>query len=95
MERTAAQAMREMQALVLELRPVALEDAGLRPALAELCQAYQTRLAIRVSAELDEVSLDSQAEHAVLAVVQEALGNAARHAVRGPSAYGWASTTVR
>ena len=83
MERTAAQAMREMQALVLELRPVALEDAGLRPALAELCQAYQTRLAIRVSAELDEVSLDPPAEHAVLRVVQEALGNAARHADPG------------
>jgi signal transduction histidine kinase len=79
MERTAAQAMREMHALLLELRPVALEDAGLGPALAELCQAYQTRLAIRIDAELGEVSLDPPAEHAVLRVVQEALGNAARH----------------
>jgi signal transduction histidine kinase len=79
MERTATKAMREMQALLLELRPVALEDAGLVPALADLCQAYQARLAIRVTAELGEVSLDPVAEHAVLRVIQEALGNAARH----------------
>jgi len=79
MERTSVRAMREMQALLLELRPVALEDAGLVPAVTELCQAYQTRLAIKVTAELDEVSLGPAAEHAVLRIVQEALGNAARH----------------
>jgi len=79
MERTATRAMREMQALLLELRPVALEDAGLAPAIAELCQAYQARLGIKVTAELGEVSLDPAAEHAVLRVIQEALGNAARH----------------
>jgi signal transduction histidine kinase len=79
MERTAARAMREMQALLLELRPVALEDAGLLPAVSELCQAYQARLAIKVTADLGEVSLGPAAEHAVLRVIQEALGNAARH----------------
>ena len=79
MERTSARAMREMQALLLELRPVALEDAGLVPAVTELCQAYQARLAIKVVAELGEVSLGPAAEHAVLRIVQEALGNAARH----------------
>ena len=79
MERTSARAMREMQALLLELRPVALEDVGLVPAVTELCQAYQERLAIKVNAELGEVSLGPAAEHAVLRIVQEALGNAARH----------------
>lgn len=79
MERTSARAMREMQALLLELRPVALEDAGLVPAVTELCSAYQARLAIKVNAELGEVSLGPAAEHAVLRIVQEALGNAARH----------------
>jgi signal transduction histidine kinase len=79
MERTAARTMREMQALLLELRPVALEDVGLVPAIAELCQAYQARLAIKVTTDLGEVSLDPVAEHAVLRVIQEALGNAARH----------------
>jgi|SRR5215831_17039169 len=79
MERTSARTMREMQALLLELRPVALEDAGLVPAVTELCQAYQKRLAIKVTADLGEVSLGPAAEHAVLRIVQEALGNAARH----------------
>jgi len=79
MERTSARTMREMQALLLELRPVALEDAGLVPAVTELCQAYQKRLAIKVTADLGEVSLGLAAEHAVLRIVQEALGNAARH----------------
>ena len=58
---------------------MALEDAGLVPAVIELCQAYQARLAIKVTAELGEVSLGPAGEHAVLRIVQEALGNAARH----------------
>ncbi|MEW9553196.1 ATP-binding protein [Nonomuraea sp. NPDC050783] len=80
MERTSARAMREMQALLLELRPVALEDAGLVPALEELCRAYETRLGVRVEAALEEVALEAAAEHAVLRLVQEALGNAVKHA---------------
>jgi signal transduction histidine kinase len=79
MERTATRTMREMQAMLLELRPVALEDAGLAPALEELCRAYETRLGIRVDAALEEVRLDPPAEHAVLRVTQEALGNAVKH----------------
>ncbi|SDK70556.1 HAMP domain-containing sensor histidine kinase [Nonomuraea jiangxiensis] len=80
MERTAARAMREMRALLLELRPVALEDAGLLLALEELCNAYRTRLGVRVEADLADVTLSPQAEHAVLRLVQEALGNAVKHA---------------
>ncbi|MEU6798613.1 ATP-binding protein [Nonomuraea wenchangensis] len=80
MERTSARAMREMQALLLELRPVALEDAGLVPALEELCRAYETRLGLQVEAVLEEVALEAAAEHAVLRLVQEALGNAVKHA---------------
>jgi signal transduction histidine kinase len=80
MERAAARTMREMQALLLELRPVALEDAGLLPALEGLCRAYETRLGIPVHTDLEPVTLDPPAEHAVLRVVQEALGNAIKHA---------------
>jgi signal transduction histidine kinase len=79
MERTASRTMREMQALLLELRPVALEDTGLVPALEELCRAYETRLGIRVDTALEEVRLDPPAEHAILRVTQEALGNAVKH----------------
>nr|WP_055506101.1 ATP-binding protein [Nonomuraea pusilla] len=83
MEQVSARAMREMQALLLELRPVALEDAGLLPAVEEVCAAYETRLGVRVIRELAEVALSPQAEHAVLRVVQEAVGNAVRHAAPG------------
>jgi signal transduction histidine kinase len=79
MERTASRTMREMQAMLLELRPVALEDTGLAPALEELCRAYETRLGIRVDTALEEVRLDPPAEHAILRVTQEALGNAVKH----------------
>jgi signal transduction histidine kinase len=80
MEQTADQTMHEMQALLLELRPVALQDAGLIPALQELCRAYRERLGVTVDADLDPVELASPTEHAVLRVVQEALANAVKHA---------------
>ncbi|GAA0966557.1 hypothetical protein GCM10009555_008730 [Acrocarpospora macrocephala] len=80
MESTATRAMREMQALLLELRPVALEDAGLVPAIEELCRAYTSRLGLPVHTRLDEVPLPPPAEHAVLRLVQEALSNAIKHA---------------
>lgn len=80
MERTSTRAMREMQALLLELRPVALEDAGLVPAIEELCHAYESRLGLKVDTVLEEVSLPPPTEHAVLRLVQEALGNAIKHA---------------
>jgi signal transduction histidine kinase len=80
MERTATGTMHEMQALLLELRPIALQDAGLSAAIDELCQAYTDRLGVAVTAELEPVELDSVVEHAVLRIVQEALANAVKHA---------------
>jgi signal transduction histidine kinase len=92
MERTSGRTMREMQALLLELRPVALEDAGLVPALEELCRAYETRLGVRMHTDFATVSLESAIEHAVLRVVQEALGNAVRHG--DPTAVALSLTTT-
>lgn len=79
MVRTIDHTMREMRAMLLELRPVALERAGLVSALQELCRSYEVRLGILISADLHDVHLDPAAEHVVLRVVQEALSNAARH----------------
>lgn len=79
MERTLARTMLEMRAMMLELRPVALEDAGLAAAVEELCRAYETRLGIQISADIGSLRLRPAVEHAVLRVVQEALGNAVRH----------------
>jgi signal transduction histidine kinase len=79
MVHTIDHTMREMRAMLLELRPVALEQAGLVSALQEVCRSYEVRLGIRISADLHDVHLDAAAEHTVLRVVQEALSNATRH----------------
>ncbi|MFA1537804.1 sensor histidine kinase [Actinomadura monticuli] len=79
MERTVDHTMREMRAMLLELRPVALEDAGLVAALQELCRAYEARLGIQISADVGDLQVEPAVELAVLRVAQEALGNAARH----------------
>jgi signal transduction histidine kinase len=80
MERTAADTMREMQSLLLALRPVALDEAGLTSALEGVCRAYRERLGADVRADLDPLVLDPELEHALLRITQEALANAVRHA---------------
>ena len=79
MEGTLERTRREMRAMLMELRPVALEDAGLAAALEEMCRAYETRLGIPITARIELPDLTPAVEHAVLRVVQEALGNAVRH----------------
>jgi signal transduction histidine kinase len=79
LERTSRRAMREMQALLLELRPVALDDVGLSAALTELCQAYRTRLGIEVRVDIQELTASSAVEHGVLRIAQEGLANAVKH----------------
>ncbi|MFD1535432.1 HAMP domain-containing sensor histidine kinase [Nonomuraea guangzhouensis] len=79
LEQTIEHTMREMRTMLLQLRPVALEEMGLVAALRELCEAYEMRLGISVRTDLREVALSPDAEHVVLRVVQEALGNATRH----------------
>ena len=78
MEQTATADHARNAALLLELRPVALEDADLGSALEELCRAYRKRLG--TSTPNSTVQLAPPVEHAVLRVVQEALANAIRHA---------------
>jgi signal transduction histidine kinase len=79
MERTAGDTMREMQVLLLELRPMALDEVGLPAALAEICRAYRDRLGIDVQAEVESVALSPALEHAVLRVTQEAIANSVKH----------------
>jgi signal transduction histidine kinase len=79
MARSAGTASREMRALLLELRPVALAEAGLPVALDQLAQAYRTRLGIPVTADVEDVAWTAEQEHALLRIAQEAVGNAVRH----------------
>ena len=79
MELTLERTRREMRAMLMEMRPVALETASLSVALTEMCRAYETQFGVCVVARIEAPDLTSPAEHAILRVVQEALGNAVRH----------------
>jgi signal transduction histidine kinase len=78
-ERISEEALRDMQALLTELRPASLDGAGLAPALQEICAAYHDRLGVTVDADLDGVTVPAPVEHALLRITQEACANAVRH----------------
>jgi signal transduction histidine kinase len=78
-ERISEEALRDMQALLVELRPAGLDGAGLASALREVCTAYQDRLGVTVDASLDDVMVPADVEHALLRITQEACANAVRH----------------
>jgi signal transduction histidine kinase len=78
-ERISEEALRDMQTLLIELRPAGLDGAGLAPALQEICAAYQHRLGVTVDASLDDVTVPAPVEHALLRITQEACVNAVRH----------------
>jgi signal transduction histidine kinase len=76
-ERISEEALRDMRALLIELRPASLD--GLVPALEEICAAYQHRLGVTVDTSLDDVAVPAPVEHALLRITQEACANAVRH----------------
>ena len=78
-ERISEEAVRDMQALLIELRPVGLDGAGLGPALQHICAAYHQRLGVTVDASLDDVTVPAPVEHALVRIAQEACANAVRH----------------
>jgi NarL family two-component system sensor histidine kinase LiaS len=78
-ERISEEALRDIQALLIELRPAAPDGAGLAPALREICAAYHDRLGVAVDADLDDVAVPAPVEHALLRITQEACTNAIRH----------------
>jgi NarL family two-component system sensor histidine kinase LiaS len=78
-ERISEEALRDMQALLTELRPASPNGAGLAPALQEICGAYHDRLGVTVDASLDDVTVPAPVEHALLRITQEACANAVRH----------------
>jgi signal transduction histidine kinase/HAMP domain-containing protein len=80
---TAAQVMKEVHDLALELRPSVLDDLGLLAALRHLHKDYQDRFHMPVDLEvlgLEGERLPPEVETALYRIVQEALTNVARHA---------------
>ena len=78
-ESISQEALHDMQALLIELRPASLDGGGLVPALEQICAVYQHRLGISVDAGLQEVTVPAPVEHALLRIAQEACVNAVRH----------------
>jgi NarL family two-component system sensor histidine kinase LiaS len=78
-EHISQEALRDMQALLTELRPASLDGTGLAPALKEICAAYHERLGVTVDASLDDITVPAPVEHALLRITQEACANAVRH----------------
>jgi two-component system, NarL family, sensor histidine kinase DevS len=67
--------------LAVELRPKALDDFGLVPALERLGESFgeQSGITVDVQANLDSTRLPAEAETALYRIVQEALTNVAKH----------------
>jgi PAS domain S-box-containing protein len=82
LELVAARLDRDVDQLVWELRPTALDDLGLRAALANYTQEWSRRAGIvaelHTSGLLDD-RLPSEVETALYRIAQEALNNVAKH----------------
>jgi two-component system sensor histidine kinase UhpB len=76
------QAMAELLHLARQLRPTALDDHGLVPAIESQLRRFsaQTGVQARLSTEGDADELDSDKEIVIYRVAQEALSNVAQHA---------------
>ncbi|MBJ7328332.1 MAG: GAF domain-containing sensor histidine kinase [Solirubrobacteraceae bacterium] len=77
-----SQEITNLRAIIADLRPAALDELGLGPALQTLAQSFAAREGVETSAaiELGGTRLDPDLETAVYRVAQEALTNVARHA---------------
>jgi signal transduction histidine kinase len=74
--------LHDVRRLAVELRPKALDDFGLLPALERLAETFaeQTNVDVHVEAALGEARLSGEVETALYRIVQEALTNVIKHA---------------
>ena len=77
--------LQSVRRLAVELRPKALDDFGLVPALERLAEAFgdSSGIEIDVEANLDDSRLPAEVETALYRIAQEALTNVAKHAGAG------------
>jgi len=76
------QALQDVRSLAVELRPSALDDFGLVPALERLAATFEERSGVRttVDTNLSGERLAPEVETALYRLVQEALTNVVKHA---------------
>lgn len=83
-QRSAQEAQVEMQALLQQLRPAALDTAGLVEALRTQCQAVSYRTGAQITVEIGNLPPDDRlppgTQETLFRIAQEALANIARHA---------------
>jgi len=78
-----ADEMRKLRDLIAELRPAALDDLGLGPAIETLAKRQAAIGAFTVAIDIElgpDQRLDRDTETAIYRIVQEALSNAVKHA---------------
>ena len=77
--------LQDVRRLAVELRPKALDDFGLVPALERLAETFaeQTGIRVHLEAALGDARLSADVETAVYRIVQEALTNVIKHAQAG------------
>jgi PAS domain S-box-containing protein len=83
LEKVAHQLDQDVDHLVWELRPTALDDLGLRAALANYVQDWSARAGVRADLHTTGLSVDrltSEVETTLYRIAQEALNNIAKHA---------------
>ena len=81
---TAAQILKEVRSLALQLRPSVLDDLGLLAALRHYLKGYQSRFRLLVDFQalgLDDQRMSPEVETALFRIAQQALTNVAQHAL--------------
>ena len=79
-ERMVQQAQLEMRALLLHLRPAALNNKSLAEGLEELLVELREKVLFDIRFRLEEVTLSKGAEDHLFRIAQETLSNTLRHA---------------
>jgi NarL family two-component system sensor histidine kinase LiaS len=77
---SAARAQSEMRALLLQLRPLTLQNESLSEALRTLAEELESRQTIECVVDLDETDLPKNMENQLYRIAQEGLSNVLRHA---------------
>ncbi len=78
----ARSSLQDVRKIIFDLRPMALDDLGLLPALRTYLAAFEERTGIRVELKIlgEERRLSPALEIAIYRLVQESLANIAKHA---------------